>query len=184
MLPVTMLPEPSFARPEGPVANLTIIVARDRNGVIGCNGELPWRLPSDLRFFRDTTTGHAVIMGRKTFESLPASFRPLPGRHNVILTRNSDYSVEGATVCHSLGEAIRAGFEQADEVFVVGGGETYVQALEFTTTVLETVVDTETQNGDAVFPELGSEWSQESSSGWQQDGGDEFRHELRVWRRR
>ena len=114
-------------------ARLTLIAAVAKNGVIGNSNALPWHLPEDLRHFKALTSGHAVIMGRKTWESLPARFRPLPGRRNIVVTRDPGYAAEGATVVHSLQEAIQvgAGPSQADAgspPLGVGGSEPLLRA--------------------------------------------------------
>ena len=89
-----------------PKTILTLIAAVAKNGVIGKDNRLPWHLPADLRHFKALTTGHAVIMGRKTWESLPEKFRPLPGRQNIVVTRNATYAASGATVAGSLPDAV------------------------------------------------------------------------------
>ncbi len=110
----------------------TFVVARARNGVIGRDGRLPWKLPSDLKLFRQLTLGRPVIMGRRTWESLGT--RPLPGRHNLVITRQLDYEAEGALVVHSLAAALEAArklAEQdgADEIAIIGGGQIFAEAL-------------------------------------------------------
>jgi len=111
--------------------SLEIVVAMARNGVIGRDGQLPWRLSEDLKRFKALTLGHAVLMGRKTWESLPEKVRPLPGRHNLIVTRQEDYHALGSvdspvTVCSSIEEALaKAGKAR---VFAIGGAEIYAQA--------------------------------------------------------
>jgi dihydrofolate reductase len=110
----------------------TFVVARARNGVIGRDGRLPWKLPSDLKLFRQLTLGRPVIMGRRTWESL--GIRPLPGRHNLVITRQLDYEAEGALVVHSLVAALAAArklAEQdgADEIAIIGGGQIFAEAL-------------------------------------------------------
>jgi dihydrofolate reductase len=130
---------------------VTIIVAVARNGVIGVDNRLPWRLPADLKRFKALTTGHAVIMGRKTWESLPAKFRPLPDRLNIVVTRTADYRAEGATVVHSLEQAIAAAGARA--AFVIGGAEIYAQALPLATRLEVTEVDVSVE-GDACFPSI------------------------------
>ena len=106
---------------------LTLIAAVASNGVIGIANRLPWHLPADLKQFKQLTTGHTVIMGRKTWESLPEKFRPLPGRRNIVVTRNGEYRAEGATVAASLPAAVAAA--QSGEAFVIGGAELYAAAL-------------------------------------------------------
>jgi dihydrofolate reductase len=129
---------------------VSIVVALSRNRVIGRDGELPWRLPSDLRRFRVLTTGHAVVMGRKTFESLPERFRPLPSRRNIVLSTNPAYHVDGGEVVGDLDAALDACDR---ECFVIGGGLTYAKALPVAERVYATHVDCDVE-GDAYFPPL------------------------------
>ena len=129
----------------------SIMVARSDNHVIGKDNQLPWQMPADLRYFKQTTMGHYCIMGRKTFESVD---NPLPGRTNVIITRQPEYHAEGCLVVHNLDEAFRKGEEQAQkEIFVLGGAEIYKQALAVVDriylTEIKTIVD-----GDTFFPPL------------------------------
>ena len=134
---------------------LSIIAALDRNRAIGRDNRLPWRLPADLTRFKALTLGHHVVMGRKTFESIG---RPLPGRANVVVTRQPNYEVRGAVVVHSLDEAL-ARCAGDDEPFVVGGAEIYRQALPAAGRLYLTEVDTEVAGADAYFPEIDpAEW--------------------------
>jgi dihydrofolate reductase len=128
---------------------ISIVVARSRNGVIGRDGELPWLLPSDLKRFRELTEGHTVVMGRRTFESLPERFRPLPRRRNIVLSRDADYSPIGAEVCSELADALAA----SPDCFVIGGGKTYSEALPLAERVYVTEIDA-LIDGDVFFPEL------------------------------
>lgn len=130
---------------------LTIIAAVARNGVIGIDNKLPWHLPEDLQHFKALTTGKPVIMGRKTWESLPPRFRPLPGRHNIIVTRNAAYTAAGATVVCSLPKAAAAAAD-TDEAFIIGGAELYTQALEVADRLQLTEIDADFE-GDARFPD-------------------------------
>ena len=113
-----------------PTPTLTVIAAVARNGVIGKDNRLPWHLPADLKHFKALTTGHTVIMGRKTWESLPERFRPLPGRQNIVVTRNAGYAASGATVVNSLADAVAAA--SGSEAFVIGGAELYQACLLYT----------------------------------------------------
>lgn len=135
---------------------LSIIVAAAENDVIGRDNQLIWRLPNDLKHFKALTTGHTVIMGRKTYESLG---RPLPNRTHIIITRNPDYRQEGCTVVHSLDEAIslaRAAGET--EAFIIGGGEIYRQAWNKADTLYLTRVHTQVE-GDTSIPSVaGDHW--------------------------
>ena len=110
---------------------VSLIVAVAKNGVIGKDNDLIWSLPKDMRFFKETTLGHCVIMGRKNFESIPERFRPLPNRINVIITRQSDYQAEGCVVVNSLENALEIAQHNGDEEpFIIGGGQIYKLALD------------------------------------------------------
>lgn len=135
---------------------LGLIYARARNGVIGKDNQMPWHLPEDLAHFRKTTMGAPVIMGRKTWESLPPRFRPLPGRRNIVITRQADWQAEGATRAASLEEAI-ALCGQAPVAWVTGGAEIYRLALPLADTVAVTEIDADYE-GDAFAPQLGDDW--------------------------
>lgn len=129
----------------------------DRNRVIGLRGRLPWRLPDDMRRFRALTMGKPVLMGRKTYESIPERLRPLSGRHNIVLTRRPDYTAPGCTVVDTIdaGLAAAAG---ADEVMVIGGATLYEQLLPRADRLYLTLVDAALE-GDAYFPPLRpSQW--------------------------
>jgi dihydrofolate reductase len=136
------------------MACLSLIVAIAKNRVIGVNNTLPWHLPEDLKRFRALTTGHHIIMGRKTYDSLG---RLLPGRTTVIVTRNKDYKVEGAIVVHSLKAAIDACGDD-NEAFLIGGAELYKDGLTLANKLYITEINAEYE-GDAFFPEFdASKW--------------------------
>ena len=140
---------------------LALIAAVARNRVIGKDNQLLWHLPEDMRHFRETTRGKPVIMGRKTWESLPDSFRPLPGRLNIVISRNPAYQAPGATLAGSIDEAIRCAGE-AKEIFVIGGEELYRQAMPRADRLYLTEIDAEF-SGDAFFPEVSEQEWQEVS---------------------
>jgi dihydrofolate reductase len=145
---------------------LSMIAAVARNRVIGGDNQLLWHLPEDMRHFRETTRGKPVIMGRKTWESLPDSFRPLPGRHNIVISRNPAYPATGATLAGSLEEAIlKAG--SGVEAFVIGGAELYRQALPLASRLYLTEIEQDFE-GDAFFPEVMPQDWQETSRQTQQ----------------
>jgi dihydrofolate reductase len=129
---------------------LALVAAIAHGGVIGRDNAIPWRIPEDARRFRELTTGHPVVMGRRTWESLPERFRPLPGRRNVVVTRNSDWAVDGAERVGSLDEALLL-LADAPEVFVIGGAEIYRAALPLADELLLTEVEAEIE-GDTRFP--------------------------------
>jgi dihydrofolate reductase len=133
---------------------ISIVVAHSRNRVIGRDGGLPWRLPGDMRHFRELTTGHTVLMGRRTFESLPDSFRPLPGRRNLVLSTDPAYGAEGAEVFGDLASALEA---CDHECFVIGGAQTYEESLPIVRRLHATEIDAEIE-GDVYFPEIGPDW--------------------------
>jgi len=140
--------------------NLHLIFARAANGVIGKDGIMPWHLPEDLAHFKRTTLGSPVIMGRKTWESIPARFRPLPGRTNVVVTRQRDWQAAGATVAHSLPQALAACGEATD-AWIIGGAEIYAQALPLASTAVVTEIEA-SFDGDAHAPQFGPEWKEQT----------------------
>lgn len=135
---------------------ITIIVAVAEGGVIGGNGTLLWHISEDLRRFKVLTTGHTVVMGRKTYESIG---RPLPNRHNIIITRNHDFKAEGCTVVGSLDEAVKAA--DGDEIFIIGGGEIYRQSLPIADRICLTIVKAHYE-GDTTFKYNPEEWLETS----------------------
>ncbi len=166
---------------------VSLIAARSENDVIGRHGAIPWHLPADLQHFKRLTTGHTIVTGRKTFQSIG---RPLPGRRTVVITRNPDFGPEDVTVVSSLGEALRTAeqdpFETDGrvEVFVVGGGEIYKQALPLAgwmyLTRVHTVVD-----GNVRFPEFTEEeWELRSSVRHAADEKNPHDYTFEVWGRR
>ena len=141
---------------------VSLIVAVAENGVIGKDNDLIWHLPNDMRFFKETTTGHHVIMGRKNFESIPERFRPLPNRTNVVITSQSDYQAEGCIVVNSLEDALKVARESSDtEPFIIGGGQIYKLALE--EDLVSKIYLTKVYHsfeGDTFFPELSDNWKE------------------------
>jgi dihydrofolate reductase len=135
---------------------LHLIFARSRNGVIGKDGGLPWHLPEDLAHFERATMGCPVIMGRKTWDSLPVKFRPLPGRANVVVTRQPDWQDAGALRADSLETAMRL-CGDAPNVWVIGGAQMYALALPLAATAVVTEIDSELE-GDAFAPSFGPQW--------------------------
>lgn len=139
-------------------AGVSMIVAMARGRIIGKDNKLPWRLPADLAFFKKTTMGHPVIMGRKTYESIG---KPLPGRKNIILTRDPAFSAEGCETAHTSEEALR--LAGADRPFVIGGSEVYALFFPLADTLYVTEID-ESFDGDATFPPIDpNEWEMAAS---------------------
>jgi len=166
-------------------------VARARNGVIGRDGGLPWRLKSDLAIFKATTLGKPIIMGRKTWESLPR--RPLPGRINIVLTRDGSYEEEGhakgALVCERFDEALQIGREQAeedgvDEVCIIGGAAIFAMAFPKASRLYLTEVDADVE-GDVIFPAFDeTRWTEVSRESHPAGEGDDHPFVFRVLERR
>ncbi len=152
---------------------ISLIAAVAANRAIGRDNKLLWHLPEDMRHFRETTRGKPVIMGRKTWESLPESFRPLPARLNIVLSRNPAFPAPGAMLAGSLADAIRlAG--NATEVFVIGGARLYEQALPLAQRLYLTEIE-ESLEGDVFFPELpAGEWQEVSRKARQGTAGLNF----------
>lgn len=152
--------------------SLTLIAAVARNRVIGRGNDLVWRNPQDMAHFKAATAGHTVIMGRKTWESLPARFRPLPGRRNIVVTRQSGYATPGAEQATSLEAALA--LATGYQAFVIGGGELYAAAMPLADRLLLTEVDWAPE-GDTRFPEvLPSAWQRLSCEPFTDPAGPAF----------
>lgn len=148
-----------------PGPRLSLIVAMARNRVIGAGGRIPWHLPNELQLFKRITMGHPIVMGRRTYESIG---RLLPGRTTVIVTRQPDYRVPGAIVAHSLEAALEA-CASDDEIFVIGGGQLYQEALPRADRIYLTTVEAEPA-GDIYMPEIASDaWREVSAESFPAD---------------
>jgi dihydrofolate reductase len=162
---------------------ISLIVAMGENRVIGAGGKIPWRLPADFRYFQKTTTGHPVVMGRKTFESIG---RPLPGRTNIVITRDGGYRAEGIAVAGSLEDALAAAerSEGADEIFILGGGQIYALAMPLAHRLYVTVVHG-AFDGDAFFPEIDdADWALASRESHAKDEENPFDFDFLVYERK
>jgi dihydrofolate reductase len=158
---------------------ISIIVAAAENGVIGRRGELPWHLSDDLRRFKALTMGKPIVMGRKTFESIG---RPLPGRRNIVITRQRGFAAEGCDVVSSIDEAIAAAGDAA-EVMVIGGSEIYALFLPHATRLYLTRVHANV-DGDALFPALREpDWTLVQDDRHLADGRNEFDYSFRTYER-
>ena len=148
-----------------------LIWAQSTSGVIGRDGTIPWHLPEDLARFKTLTMGHTVVMGRRTWDSLPARFRPLPGRRNVVLTRNRGFDAPGAEVVGSIDDAID------DQTWVIGGSEIYHLALPAATRceVTEVEIDLRLEDDDALAPVLDESWTGTSGDGPDSTSGLRYR---------
>jgi dihydrofolate reductase len=163
---------PPAPAPRAP--GVCLIAALAANRVIGRNNALPWRLPADLKRFKALTMGHPVVMGRKTYESIG---KPLPGRRNLVITRNRDYKAPGCEVVHSLDEAIAA-CRDTQEIFVIGGAELYREALPRAHCLEFTEIQAEFE-GDATFPEFFmSEWRETGREIHSDETGIAFRYDF------
>ncbi len=131
---------------------ISLIAAMAKNRVIGKQGVIPWKIPGEQKLFKEITLGHAVIMGRKTYESLG---RPLPGRTNIVVTRQKQYRAEACIVVHDLSSALNCCPEDDDEAFICGGGKLYYEALPIADRIYLTVIPREIR-GDTYFPEISS----------------------------
>ncbi|HEX9225205.1 MAG TPA: dihydrofolate reductase [Arthrobacter sp.] len=139
---------------------IAMIWAQAANGVIGAGGTMPWHLPEDFRHFRERTAGQPVIMGRRTWDSLPEKSRPLPGRTNIVITSQGGWAADGAVRASSFSHALELGAAAAgpaDRLWIIGGGRIYDQAMNTAGTAVITVLD-KVVNGDTYAPVLGPEW--------------------------
>lgn len=158
---------------------LALIVATDKNRLIGKNNDLPWYLSADLRYFRNVTMGKPIIMGKNTHESIG---RPLPGRQNIVVTNNQSYQARGCTVVYSIGEALQM-VANVDEAVVMGGASLYAQLLPRADTLYLTLVDAELE-GDAWFPEWClDDWQQISREDHVKDDKNEYPYSFIVYQR-
>jgi dihydrofolate reductase len=144
--------------PDAPLPRLNLIYARARNGVIGRDNTLPWHLPEDLAHFKRQTLGCPVIMGRKTWDSLPPRFRPLPGRTNVVISRDPAWHADGAHSASTLADALSR-CTGHPEVWVIGGAQIYALALPLAQRVVVTEIDADF-DGDALAPPLDAAWAE------------------------
>lgn len=158
---------------------ISLIVAMDRNGVIGRDGSLPWRLSSDLKHFRKITMGKPIVMGRKTHETIG---RPLPGRENVVISRNKDYVVKDCTVLHSL-ECVYARFHDEGEVMIMGGAELYRQTIDMARRIYLTEVHAVLE-GDTYFPKFDREqWEEIERHDFNADEKNEYDYSFVILER-
>nr|AIA18208.1 Dihydrofolate reductase [uncultured bacterium] len=160
---------------------ISFIWAMDRNRVIGKENKLPWHIPEDLKFFKSSTMGHPIAMGRKTFVSIG---RPLPGRENIIITRNKEYSYDGCTVVHSIEEFVEYCREKEEEYFVIGGAEIFKEMFPFADKLYITLIDEEFE-GDTFFPEFDlGEWELHSFEKGPRNEKNPYDYEFRIYARK
>ncbi len=161
---------------------ISLVVAASDNNAIGKDNQLLWHLPKDMRFFKNTTWGLPILMGRKTFESLGS--KTLPGRVNLILSNQDNITLNGATLVKTMEAAIAIAAKQDyKELMIIGGGQVYEMALPFASTVYLTRVHTHIE-GDTYFPELGKEWVKTNSESHEADQKHAFPFEVERWERK
>lgn len=161
---------------------ISLLVAMDQNRLIGRNNQLPWHLPEDLRYFKKTTMGHTIIMGRKTFESIG---KPLPGRENMVMSRNRNFQPEGCVVIHSWEPVMERNSRNPDqEIFVIGGQRLFEQAIAFADRMYITEID-EQFEGDTFFPAFDpSEWQLISKTKGKKDDQNPYDYSFCVYERK
>lgn len=160
---------------------ITLIAAAAENNALGKDNQMVWHLPDDFKHFKKLTSGHHIIMGRKTLESMNG---PLPNRINIIITRKDDYTYQGCTIVHSLEEALKA-CPQNEEVFVIGGGEIYKQAIDRADKIELTRVHTTIDDADTFFPEIDKEkWQLTKEEYHPNDEKHKFDFTYRTWVRK
>lgn len=165
---------------------ISIVVAVADNNAIGAKGKLLWRLPKDMQYFKEVTWGHHVLMGRKTWDSIPPKFSPLPGRTNIIVTRQEGFVCEGCLVVKSVEEGIEQARNAGElELMIIGGGEIYKQALPLTNKIYLTKVHHTFADADTFFPELDMEqWTPVNGEWNMADEKNEFDFEFIVLERK
>lgn len=161
---------------------ISSIVAVSENHVIGVDNDLPWRLPSDLKFFKEMTLGHHILMGRKNFDSMG---RPLPGRTNIVITRNKEFYHSGVIIRNDIMAGIQYAQEAGEkELFIVGGEQIYRQTMELWDTLYLTRVHTNIENGSAFFPEIeNTSWRLLESKKIDSDEKNPFAHSFQIFER-
>jgi len=159
---------------------ISLIWAMDKNRVIGHKNQLPWHLPEDLKFFKRTTMGHPIVMGRKTWQSIG---RALPGRENIVITRSGDFQCDGCTVKNSLDELIDYSKKKNEEIFVIGGAEIFKSILPDADRLYVTRIDHEFE-GDTFFPELKmNEWELISKELGIKDEKNPYHYTFEIYQR-
>ncbi|MCX7125692.1 MAG: type 3 dihydrofolate reductase [Gammaproteobacteria bacterium] len=149
---------------------ISLIVAKSRNNVIGNNNQLPWHLPADLKHFKTITMGKPIIMGRKTFDSIG---KPLPGRRNIIISRQQNFYIDGCEIFHSINDALSA-VKTEKEVMIIGGTNLFLQVLPIAERIYLTVIDADFE-GDAFFPQLDyAQWLLISEEKWLSDEKNKY----------
>lgn len=165
----------------GGIMSLSIIAAVDQNQLIGSQGKIPWKLPADLQYFKKRTMGSPIIMGRKTFESIGSA---LPGRRNIILTRNKDFTAKKCEIIHSKNKILDNFLEKEEESFIIGGAEIYKQFLAYSDKLYLTVIEHEF-SGDTYFPEIDWEnWDKISEKKGTTDSKNPYPYSYHIYQRK
>jgi dihydrofolate reductase len=160
---------------------ISLMLAMDKNRLIGKDNQLPWHLPADLRYFKNVTMGHPIVMGRKTFESIG---RVLPGRENIVLTRDADFHAEGITILHSIEDVKRLSSSIDQEIFVIGGAEIFKEILPVTDRLYITDIH-HAFEGDTYFPEIDeAKWTTLSVTPGTVDDKNLYQHDFIVLERK
>lgn len=164
---------------------ISLIAAVSENGVIGKDNDLPWHLPADMKHFRDTTMGHCVIMGRKNYDSIPLKYRPLDGRTNIVVTRNTKFEAPGCVVVHDIEKAIEYARSQNEkEAFIIGGADVYKQTIDRADKIYFTRVH-QTIDGDAFFPEVDQEkFELKACERYEADAKNKIAHSYCLYKRK
>ncbi|WNB17255.1 dihydrofolate reductase [Marivirga arenosa] len=164
---------------------ISMIVARAINNAIGKDNDMIWHLPDDLKYFKDKTRNHHILMGRKNFDSLGEKFQPLPNRINIVITRNKEWERDGTIVFHNIEEGIQYAKEnKEEELFIIGGGQIYEQGLQFADRLYITEVNAKFPDADAFFPDFDkSNWKEVSSEHHPTDEKHQFDFTYKVYER-
>lgn len=158
---------------------ISIIAAIGKNNELGKENKLLWSLPADMKHFKEITSGHTVIMGQKTFESIG---RPLPNRKNIVVTRNKDFSADGVEISYSLEDTLNKFIDTGEEVFVIGGGEIYKQSIDSASKLYTTHVEAEDKKADTFFPEIiPMVWNEISHEEHKKDDKNPFNYTFSVY---
>jgi len=159
---------------------LSLLVAADEGNVIGKANQLPWHLPNDLKYFKNLTWGLPIVMGRKTYESIG---KPLPGRTNIVITRNKEYTAEGIVVVHTIEQALNVAQQKgAREIFVIGGAEIFNSVFDKAHRIYLTRIH-HRFDGDVFFPELNRDWQLVKKQAQEKDEKNAYAHTFQVWER-
>ncbi len=162
------------------IANINIIVAASNNNCIGKDNTLPWNLPTDMKMFKEVTSNHIVIMGRKCWESIPEKYRPLPNRTNVVITRNKDYKANGAEVRFDLVSTLNEFSYEDKDIFIIGGAEIYNEAFQYANNLYLTRVMTDVHGDTYLTGLVESDWHLVSFEGPYKENGFDYRFDKYI----